>query len=214
MVKTTVRKLIQYIFGWPPSEPAKRLIVADIALQWQIRNFLETGTYRGDMVEAQRRNFDKIVTIELADQLYEDARNRFSSDSNITVVKGDSGELLPEVIREFIGPVLYWLDGHFSGGPTARGELDTPILRELHTVFERGDHRDVILIDDARLFRWHPAYPKLSKIREFVSRHRPGYKVEVRSDIIYIHPDSPIIRKHPAPERPLAESDVGQARPV
>ncbi len=107
------------------------------------------------MIEAQRENFRCIVTIELASALYDAARLRFASFNHIHVLNGDSATMLPEAIRLVDGPVLYWLDAHYSGGVTARGDMETPILKELALIADRKETGDVVLIDDARLFGVH-----------------------------------------------------------
>jgi hypothetical protein len=50
----------------------------------------------------------------------------------ITVLQGDSGNVITRVMQEVFQPVLFWLDAHYSGGITARGELDSPIF-DSHT---------------------------------------------------------------------------------
>lgn len=153
-----------------------------------IRNFVETGTYLGDMVAAQIGNFDKIVTIELSDNLYEAALSRFIGYANVQVVHGDSARVLSDILQDLKGPILYWLDAHYSGSVTSGGEVDAPVLKELSTIAARLEPRDVILIDDARLFGWRPGYPSLSRIRNFISQHAPHYEMQIISDIIHILP--------------------------
>ena len=41
---------------------------------------------------------------------------------------------VPELVRQLDGPALFWLDGHYSGGDTAKGELDTPVSAELESI--------------------------------------------------------------------------------
>ena len=83
-------------------------------------------------------------------------------------------------------PAVFWLDGHFSAGPTARADLDTPIVEELEAVLthDRDDH--VVLIDDARLFGTGD-YPTIDQVRAQVARHRPHWQVDVHTDIIRAH---------------------------
>jgi hypothetical protein len=84
------------------------------------------------------------------------------------------------------GPCLFWLDGHFSAGVTARGDVDTPIVAELDSVLGRSGWNDVVLIDDARLFG-QGDYPSLSWIQQRVADARPGWRFQVRDDIIRAH---------------------------
>lgn len=191
-MKKTLIRLSRAVFGWPPapsSEEEKRALVTRLGREWKVGNLIETGTFRGDMVAAQRPHFQRLATIELADGLYEAAAQRFAGDSAVTVLHGDSGAKLGEAIRLMQGPVLFWLDGHYSGGETALGaEDDSPVLRELATVVARGEAGDVVLIDDARLFGWRKGYPSMAAVRNLVATQWPSHELTVASDIIHILP--------------------------
>ena len=86
---------------------------------------VETGTYYGDMIYAQLDNFSRIYSIELSERLYRKAKRRFKKNESVTLLHGDSSEVLHEIVPKFKEPVLFWLDGHYSGGITAQGKLDT-----------------------------------------------------------------------------------------
>jgi len=148
--------------------------------------FIETGTLRGDTIEAVRRRVDRVVSIELSPQLAVAARMRFADNPEVTILEGDSGTVLPQLIDDLDEPAVFWLDGHFSAGPTARADLDTPIVEELEAVLthDRDDH--VVLIDDARLFGTGD-YPTIDQVRAQVARHRPHWQVDVHTDIIRAH---------------------------
>lgn len=148
---------------------------------------VETGTYRGITVDRLHRHFDQLVSIELDDQLWAAAVARFSHLPHVRILHGDSGMLLPGVVEEVQRPAVYWLDAHYSGGITARGEEDTPVVTELEAVARLGTADDVILIDDARLFDEEP-YPSIEKLREVVAAHRPEWQVGVdrTGDVIHI----------------------------
>ena len=46
------------------------------------RTFVETGTYRGDMVEAVKKEFDKIYSIEIGQELAVSAQKRFANTAS------------------------------------------------------------------------------------------------------------------------------------
>lgn len=142
-------------------------------------------------MEAARESFDRIVSIELDRELFEKARDRFSGDPLVTIVHGDSGLLLGTVLQEFQEPCLFWLDGHYSAGVTAKGERETPILEELGAICGHAVPGHVILIDDARLFTGRNDYPTLDGLRRFVLERRPGCSFAVEDDIIRIAPGEP-----------------------
>ena len=66
-------------------------------------------------------NFEHIVSIELDKELYENAAKFFRKDKHIEIIQGDSSKVLPEILKNINQRCLFWLDGHFSGGITAKG---------------------------------------------------------------------------------------------
>ena len=71
-------------------------------LKYGYKIFIETGTYLGDMVAAQINNFEKIYSIELGNELYDNAVKKFEHNKNVILLHGDSSEvfvvLLPGLI--------------------------------------------------------------------------------------------------------------------
>jgi hypothetical protein len=108
----------------------------------------------------------------------------------VTILEGDSGVLLPDVLAERQEPCLFWLDGHYSAGVTARGDLETPILKELDAILSHP-WPDVVLVDDARCFG-QGDYPSIDGIRAMVADRRPKWSVSVADDIIRIHGPAPL----------------------
>jgi len=175
--------------GRPPPPPhiIKQRTLIRYAERHQLRALIETGTFHGDMVEAMKRRFDLIVSIELSPHFVQKAKERFKADKNVEILCGDSSKLLKEVIKRVGQPALYWLDGHHSGGITARGDKDTPVMEELEHILELED-QSVILVDDARDFGTQPTYPAIDDLRLLVAARRPDRIFEVRDDIIRITP--------------------------
>ena len=66
----------------------------------------------------------------------------------MTLIQGDSGVELGNLVGKLSGPALFWLDGHYSEGETAQGPKDTPIFEELEHIFSARRDGDVILIDE------------------------------------------------------------------
>ncbi len=176
--------------GRPPPPPhlVKRRIVVQYGRQYRVRILIETGTYKGDMVHRCRKRFKRIVSIELDHRLYQDACRRFASDRHIEIYQGDSAKLLPKVIEGVSEPCLFWLDGHYSAGITAKGDLNTPIMDELSAICEHPIDGHVILIDDARCFTGEEDYPTVDEVRDFVSSRKSDYEFALDLDIIRFAP--------------------------
>lgn len=170
----------------PPPHAYKVLVVLEYARRFGTPALVETGTYLGEMVEGTRTLFQRVWSVELDDSLYRAAAERFRGLPHVSIIRGDSAEVLPRIVRDEPGPILFWLDGHWSGGITACGTLDTPIVAELETILDRPGEEDVILIDDAREFG-QGDYPPLETIASMISQRHEGWHFEVRDDIIRAH---------------------------
>ena len=170
-----------------PPHLLKQKIVKLYAKKFKIKIFVETGTYLGEMIDATKKRFKKIYSIELDDKLYRNAKKQFSMYNHISIIQGDSSEELPIILSKIKQPCLFWLDAHYSAGNTAKGELETPIKQELNNIFTISKFNHIILIDDARMFKGKNDYPTLEELRNFISNKRPYYSFIVKNDIIRIH---------------------------
>jgi hypothetical protein len=166
----------------------KRYRIRTIARQYGCATLVETGTHVGETVEAARHWFRKVLSIELFRELYEANRNRFASAKNVRLYSGDSGELMPEMIREIEGRALFWLDGHYSGPGTAKGDKECPIAGELAAIRGSGRKDDCILIDDARHFGVGPDYPTVDSVYAMLREINPGYEPYIEHDCIHALP--------------------------
>ncbi|HEV7857650.1 MAG TPA: hypothetical protein VGO91_03300 [Pyrinomonadaceae bacterium] len=171
----------------PPPHVLKQRVVREYAGAFSLDTLVETGTYVGTMVEAMKATFKEIFSIELDRALYERARGKFSGFQHIHIVQGDSGEVLPDILKQLTRPCLFWLDGHYSGGITSKGQLDTPVLKELECILNHPLASHVILIDDARCFVGENDYPTIEELRDFLLAARPHWVFEVTDDIVRFH---------------------------
>jgi hypothetical protein len=172
----------------PPPNLVKQRIVNQYGRDYAVKTLVETGTFLGDMVHACRKNFHRIASIELDPQLYQNASQRFESDRHIKIYEGDSASLLSKISEEISEPCLFWLDGHYSAGITAKGDLNTPIMDELTAICDHPIDGHVILIDDARCFTGEDDYPTVGEVRDFMSSRKPDYRFELDLDIMRITP--------------------------
>lgn len=176
----------------PPPYALKRRTLREYARRFGLTMLVETGTFYGDTSFALRNDFDSIVSIELDRALHERAKKRLQPYKQITLLQGDSGKVIAGVMQGVSQPVLFWLDAHYSGGITARGELDSPIFAELEAILTHSIKNHVILIDDARDFTGGGGYPTVLQLREYLRERRPDFRMEVRHDVIRIHRDHPL----------------------
>ena len=171
----------------PPPHIVKEELIRDYAKTFNTRILIETGTYLGDMVHAMKKSFSRIVSFELDQTLAAQAQQRFAKDNHVEIVQGDSGKLLGDYLATINEPCLFWLDGHYSGGITAKGALETPIKNELTFILSHPVDGHVILIDDARCFTGENDYPTLDELQDFVNEHKQDWQFQVETDVIRIH---------------------------
>ena len=187
------QKIISYI-NWlikgkpvPPPDFIKEKIIKKYAFRFSPKVFIETGTYYGDKIDALKHLFVKIISIELDKELYEKTKQRFKNYSNIEIIQGDSSEILPKILPNTNGKILFWLDAHYSGGITARGRNDTPILNELKAILNNHPKNNIILIDDARHFIGKNDYPTVDELINYLRKdNNLNINFKIENDIIII----------------------------
>ena len=171
----------------PPPPFVKQAIVKDYQRRFGLQVFIETGTFAGDMIDAVKRRFQRIVSIELDPGWHARAVERFRSDAHVSLLHGDSGVRLKEVLASLTEPALFWLDAHYSGPITARGVLDSPIAQELDAVRAHPVKGHVVLIDDMRDFTGRDGYPTVDELVTWIRDGDPAAVVEVKDDVLRWH---------------------------
>lgn len=172
----------------PPETARKQELISRFGLENGADTLVETGTYLGHTIRKQMDRFKDIYSIEIVRDLYDEARREFRSNPKVHLYCGDSGKELRNILREIPGDrtVLFWLDGHFSGGITGKGDENSPILQELDAVVSHIRKKCLILIDDARCFSGKGGYPTLEKLRQFFADRNRGCDWNVEDDVIRI----------------------------
>jgi hypothetical protein len=181
----------------PPPNTYKLAVIKDFAQRFSIPTFVETGTYYGNMVKAVKDVFKRIISVELDNALFINAKRLFSPYPHILILHGDSGKVMPNILSVLHEPALFWLDGHWVGpiGPNnqvkkGKEDLETPIMAELTHILNHPIKNHVILIDDARLFTGLRDYPEVNKLKQYVLARNPNLIFENYEDIIRIYPRS------------------------
>jgi len=168
----------------PPPHIIKVNTLKEFQKRFDINCLIETGTHMGSTVDDVKNNFKRIYTIELSDSFYNRAVKRFSKFPHIKILHGDSSKILPDILNQISSPCLFWLDAHYSGGNTSKGDLETPIIGELTVIKDHKVNNHLILIDDARCFTGNTDYPTLDEVFRIIKTINNNYKIEVKADII------------------------------
>lgn len=165
----------------------KEKIVKQYARRYAINIFIESGTYRGDMVRAIRDDFSKVYSIELSPTLANLAKKRFHKNPHIVIKMGNSADALSDILSQIEEPCIFWLDAHWSGGVTGKANLHTPIRNELNCILNHSVSGHIILIDDARCFTGENDYPTIEELESLIKPRNAGWALEVDQDIIRIY---------------------------
>lgn len=155
---------------------------------FNLETFVETGTYLGVTTNFLSRYFSKIYSIELSRELANEAQSYFKNKKNISIIQGDSGLVIENILKKDTSKKLFWLDAHYSAGITASSVNfgDTPISKEVEVILNYWIPNSVILIDDARLFVGKNNYPTISELTDFVISKNNTLKIFIDKDIIHI----------------------------
>lgn len=145
--------------------------------------FIETGTSAGEGVnQALKAGFAIIKSVEMQPELYEIALSRFGNLEGVDLYLGDSKVMLPEMLEDFSGVAVFWLDSHPSGPDTgghddlmekgARSEFtqDNILTKELEVIVNHNPSH-VILIDDQ-----YGPNPENARYIETLLKANPKYK--------------------------------------
>jgi len=142
-----------------------RFNLDELIEKFNLEYFFETGTLRGEGIEyALKSNFKKIFSIEIVEETYNIAANKFKDNKKVKIIYGDSSKIIVDLVKQLPGNTLFWLDAHFPGADIGLNtyrkcleiDYDTrlPLEKELKAISTRtNEFKDVIIADDLWLFK-------------------------------------------------------------
>ena len=141
-------------------------------------NFIETGTHIGNTTKLASIYFKRVFSVEMDDDLFSSAQERFQHIKNITLWHGTSSHALPDMLKLIGNEVcVFWLDSHPM---TPIKGTKAPILDELNIIKSfcaRNNH--IILIDDYPYFEsGAPGYPSLAELESKLLSINEDYKIQ------------------------------------
>ncbi|MEX0596678.1 MAG: hypothetical protein WD512_09265 [Candidatus Paceibacterota bacterium] len=145
------------------------------------RYFVETGSHHGNGIKlALRSNFFEIRSIELNPDFYKLCCSKFQNYSKVKLYLGDSSISLQDMISDISESITFWLDGHYSGGKTSKGEKYSPILEELSQIKVHPIKDHTIIIDDVRLMGGiYFDFVALNQIKQYILTINPNYQFKL-----------------------------------
>jgi hypothetical protein len=140
----------------------KSFDLSSLIKDFNLKYFFETGTGYGHSLEyACGFNFEKLASVEIDARAYSIATENFKSDKRVCLFYGNSFDVLNKQLQSFDKNTLFWLDAHYPSADVGGGDytveknidIRLPLEKELELILNRADkYRDVILIDDARIY--------------------------------------------------------------
>jgi hypothetical protein len=168
-------KMLGFHYANPHSYTKYRQIVA-VAKRTHARVLIETGTYRGVTTRRCLPHFNRVFTIELDRSLAQAAQQSLARYAKCEVIEGDAAKEVPKLCeRSDIGSdILFFLDGHFSGGDTALGEQTEPALDIIHAIAKRKERMAAMIVDDFREFGTRSGWPAKSQLVHAIEHSFPA----------------------------------------
>jgi len=121
-----------------------------------IKNFVETGTYRGDTAIMASAYYENVYTTEICYERYEESKKR-SEDAHLTNIDflyGDSQELLKVISPKVTEGAVFFIDAHISGFDSSwNGRERVPLMKELEVILKHNIGPSVFIIDDVRFWK-------------------------------------------------------------
>jgi len=145
------------------------------------RILIESGTWKGDFCEKVKNDYQEIHTIEIIEELYNKATERFKNDAHITCHFGNSPEILSKILANINEPATFWLDAHYSYG-NQPNDTRAPLIQELDVIAKHTIKQHMIMIDDIRLFHeYGTSVAEVSNIlrsinNNYIIKQYPGFK--------------------------------------
>lgn len=173
------------VYSFSIKEKAKHQLIRTIGQKYALEIFIESGTYLGDMINAVKNDFVQIYSIELDSRLFQRAKKRFRQFSHISILEGNSSQILPKLLTKINSPCLFWLDAHYSEGITAKGSEITPILNEVQAILSWYHEGTVILIDDAKFL---DNLVGLDSLQKLINQSKYQLNLRIENDIVEITP--------------------------
>jgi hypothetical protein len=188
-VKVYKRKLTPNYLKWRNngfSSPSPQFIKTQVLKRNGINSgtWLETGTYLGDTTKFLSRNFpnSKIISLEPQILIFNFAKFRLRRRNNILIVNGSSEGKFEETLSKLVGPVNFWLDGHFSGDITFQGDSISPIIQELNIIekYMKKIGELAVFIDDIRDFDadLNSGYPSRDVLVAWANKNNLKWNIE------------------------------------
>lgn len=114
----------------------------ELKKKFDITTVIELGSAVGGTTRWFCENFDKVITIEIEEQYRNVCLQRIAGYKNVESLLGSTLDVLPGVLDELTGNIIFFIDSHWGG--------DNPLPEELEIINKSG-FRPVLAIHDFKV---------------------------------------------------------------
>jgi hypothetical protein len=121
----------------------------------ELKNFIETGTYKGDTTCMAAKSYNQVYTVEIFEPLYQEAKERARREGldNINFYLGDSLVKLEEIAPLVKEGGVFFIDAHISGHDSSWNHSErVPLIHEIEIILKSLEGPSLFIVDDARLW--------------------------------------------------------------
>ena len=108
--------------------------------------YIETGAWRGAGIKWAIENFNKVHSIELWEEYYNNMVELFKDNNKVHMHLGDSRTKLPELLSKIDEKCFIFLDAHGDINETGLN----PLYEEIKEIGNQNIKNHIIVIDDLR----------------------------------------------------------------
>lgn len=173
------------VTGSPSDHQFKASLIKEIKNQYNFKVFVETGSFKGDMIRKQLNSFKRIFSIEFLPAFYFPLKEEFKEKKHVELIQGNSGDVLPSLLQQIEEPCIFWLDAHLQVGKPNGSKIDAPVKDEIDAILSHP-FKNIVLIDDARYFNGSLNYPTIDEVERKFKQKDSTYNVSIQGDVIII----------------------------
>lgn len=145
--------------------------------------WIETGSYLGETASRLSRISKQVHSIEPEKSLFEFVSWRYKKIVNLEFYYGPSEKVLEDLVRVQSANTCFWLDGHFSGDITYKGENSSPIIFELNIIekYLANLENVRVFVDDVRDFAFQSndsSYPNINYLVSWATKNNLNWTIE------------------------------------
>lgn len=167
--------------------------------KYDLKYFIETGTGDGTSLDyALKSPFIKYYSVELYEPIFNLAKKKYEGKEHLTLVNDNSEDGLDSILKNDLdSPILFWLDAHFPGADykytdyniEKNSRIRIPLQAELEVIKKYRTNKDVIIIDDLRIYEDGPFQDGNWKDRFHLGGNGINFIFNLFSDIYNIEKD-------------------------